>query len=61
MFIGSGASRWDDAGHFPWSIGFNPSYHVEGYRYAKHLPRFNRFVGDRWEPFGELLIFEKGK
>ncbi len=39
LFIGSGASRWDDAAHFPWSIGFNPSYHVEGYLYAKHLLR----------------------
>lgn len=37
LFIGSGASRWDDAAHFPWSIGFNPSYHVEGYLYAKHI------------------------
>ena len=37
LFIGSGASRWDDAAHFPWSIGFNPSYHVEGYLYAKHM------------------------
>ena len=37
LFIGSGASRWDDPEHFPWSIGFNPSYHVEGYLYAKHI------------------------
>ena len=37
LFIGSGASRWDDAAHFPWSIGFNPSCHVEGYLYAKHI------------------------
>ena len=37
LFIGSGASRWDNAEQFPWSIGFNPSYHVEGYLYAKHL------------------------
>lgn len=37
LFIGSGASRWDDPEHFPWSMGFNPSYHVEGYLYAKHI------------------------
>ena len=37
LFIGSGASRWDNAAQFPWSIGFNPSYHVEGYLYAKHM------------------------
>ena len=61
LFIGSGASRWDDAAHFPWSIGFNPSYHVEGYLYATYLPRFNRFAGDRREPFLKFLTFEKGK
>ncbi len=37
LFIGSGASRWNDPGHYPWSIGFNPSYHVEGYLYARHI------------------------
>jgi branched-chain amino acid transport system substrate-binding protein len=37
LFIGSGASRWDDPEHYPWSIGFNPSYHVEGYLYAQHI------------------------
>ena len=37
LFIGSGASRWDDAAHFPWSMGFNPSYRVEGFLYARHM------------------------
>jgi branched-chain amino acid transport system substrate-binding protein len=37
LFIGSGASRWDNAEQFPWSMGFNPSYHVEGYLYAKYM------------------------
>ena len=37
LFIGSGASRWDDPDHFPWSMGFNPSYHAEGFIYARHL------------------------
>jgi branched-chain amino acid transport system substrate-binding protein len=37
LFVGSGASRWDDAEHMPWTMGFNPSYHVEGYLYAKHM------------------------
>jgi branched-chain amino acid transport system substrate-binding protein len=37
LFVGSGASRWDDAEHLPWTMGFNPSYHVEGFLYAKHM------------------------
>ncbi len=37
LFIGSGASRWDDPEHFPWSMGFNPSYHAEGFLYARHI------------------------
>ena len=37
LFVGSGNSRWDDPKHFPWSIGFNPSYHTEGFLYAKHM------------------------
>jgi branched-chain amino acid transport system substrate-binding protein len=37
LFVGSGASRWDDPQHFPWTIGFNPSYHAEGYLYAKDM------------------------
>ena len=37
LFVGSGASRWNDPEHFPWTIGFNPSYHTEGYLYAKHM------------------------
>lgn len=37
LFVGSGASRWDDPGHFPWTIGFNPSYHAEGFLYAKDM------------------------
>ena len=39
LFIGSGASRWDNPAQFPWSIGFNPSYHIEGYIYAQHMLR----------------------
>ena len=37
LFVGSGASRWNDPEHFQWTIGFNPSYHTEGYLYAKHM------------------------
>jgi branched-chain amino acid transport system substrate-binding protein len=37
LFVGSGASRWDDPEHFPWTMGFNPSYHAEGALYARHM------------------------
>jgi branched-chain amino acid transport system substrate-binding protein len=37
LFVGSGASRWDDPEHFPWTIGFNPSYHAEGFLYARNM------------------------
>jgi branched-chain amino acid transport system substrate-binding protein len=37
LFVGSGASRWDDPKTNPWTIGWNPSYHTEGYLYAKHM------------------------
>ena len=29
LFVGSGASRWGDPEHFPWTIGLQPSYRSE--------------------------------
>jgi branched-chain amino acid transport system substrate-binding protein len=37
LFVGSGASKWGDPEHFPWTIGLIPDYHGEGYVYAKHI------------------------
>ncbi|MDB5410015.1 MAG: branched-chain amino acid transporter substrate-binding protein [Rhodospirillales bacterium] len=37
VFIGSGASRWADPAHFPWTIGGLPTYRVEGGVYAKYI------------------------
>ena len=37
LFVSTGASRWDDPRHFPWTIGFNPSYRLEGKTYAGHI------------------------
>ena len=37
LFVSTGASRWDDPQHFPWTLGFNPSYRLEGKTYAGHV------------------------
>ena len=37
VFIGSGASKWNDPKHFPWSIGWQPSYQSEARIYARYI------------------------
>ena len=37
LFISSGAARWSDPKNFPWSMGWNPSYQVEGRIYGQHI------------------------
>lgn len=37
LFASTGATKWADPEHFPWTIGFNPSYQREGRTYAKHI------------------------
>jgi ABC-type branched-subunit amino acid transport system substrate-binding protein len=37
IFIGSGASKWNDPKHFPWSIGWQPSYQSEARIYARYI------------------------
>jgi len=37
LFVGAGATLWGDHEHFPWSIGFQPSYQAETAVYAKYL------------------------
>ena len=37
LFVGSGASMFSDPQHYPWTIGFNPSYRSEGRVFAKHI------------------------
>ena len=34
VFVSSGATRWNDPEHFPWTVGFNPTYEMEGRLYA---------------------------
>ena len=36
LFVATGASKWGDPQHFPWTMGFQPDYHTEAVIYAKH-------------------------
>lgn len=37
LFVGSGASRWNDPENYPWTTpGVVPSYVLEGYAFARH-------------------------
>ena len=37
LFAATGASRFTDPKHFPWTMGFNPSYFVEGRIYGQYI------------------------
>jgi branched-chain amino acid transport system substrate-binding protein len=37
LFVSSGATRWNDPEHFPWTVGFNPTYEQEGRIYAQYI------------------------
>ncbi|MCA6115325.1 ABC transporter substrate-binding protein [Bradyrhizobium sp. WSM 1738] len=37
LFVATGATKWNDPKHFPWTIGWQPSYQSEGRIYAKYL------------------------
>jgi branched-chain amino acid transport system substrate-binding protein len=37
LFTATGATRWGDPAHFPWTMGFNPSYQLEGTTYGKYI------------------------
>jgi branched-chain amino acid transport system substrate-binding protein len=37
LFVASGADVFSDPEHFPWTMGFNPSYQTEAHIFAKHI------------------------
>jgi branched-chain amino acid transport system substrate-binding protein len=40
LFVASGATTWGrDAGKYPWTIGFQPSYAAEGFVYGQYVAR----------------------
>ena len=30
LYVSTGASKWGDPQHFPWTMGFQPDYNTEG-------------------------------
>jgi branched-chain amino acid transport system substrate-binding protein len=67
LFVATGASKWGDPKHFPWTMGFQPDYHTEAVIYAKHvlanvkdpkigvLMQNDDYGKDYWEGFKEGL------
>lgn len=39
LFISTGADKWGDHEHFPWTMGYPPSYRTEAQIYAKYMLR----------------------
>ncbi|MFI4998928.1 MAG: ABC transporter substrate-binding protein [Reyranellales bacterium] len=73
LFVATGASKWGDPKHFPWTMGFQPDYHTEAVIYAKHvlanikdakiavLMQNDDYGKDYWEGFKEGLGKEVGR
>ncbi len=67
LYLATGASKWGDYQHFPWTMGYQPDYHTEGVIYAKHIlanvkePRIgvlmqnDDYGKDYWDGFREGL------
>ena len=36
LFVGAGATMFGDPKHFPYTIGYQPNYHIEASIYARH-------------------------
>jgi branched-chain amino acid transport system substrate-binding protein len=34
LFVATGAAKWNDPKHFPWTMGFQPNYQLEARIYA---------------------------
>src|SRR2546430_3978627 len=61
LFVATGATKWNDPQHFPWTMGFQPNYQTEGRIYAqyvlKNLPdrseerRVGKECRSRWSPY----------
>ena len=37
LFVGSGADQWNDPAHYPWTIGWQPSYGTEARIFARYV------------------------
>ena len=60
LFVSTGASKWADPKKYPWTIGFNPSYRVEGHTYAEHIlktkPKAKIAVLYQGDDFGKDIL-----
>jgi branched-chain amino acid transport system substrate-binding protein len=57
LFVATGAAKWNDPKHFPWTIGWQPSYQIEARIYAryilKHMPNAKIGVLYQNDDFGK--------
>jgi branched-chain amino acid transport system substrate-binding protein len=37
LFVATGATKWNDAKNFPWTMGWQPNYQTEGRIYAQYI------------------------
>ena len=37
LFVATGANKWNDPKHFPWTMGWQPSYRIEARIYARYI------------------------
>ncbi len=37
LFVATGATKWGDPQHFPWTMGWQPTYQTEGHIYAQYV------------------------
>jgi branched-chain amino acid transport system substrate-binding protein len=37
LFVQSGATKWNDPQHFPWTMGWQPNYQSESHIYANYI------------------------
>ena len=37
LFVGSGADLWNDPEHYPWTMGWQPSYGTEAHIFARYV------------------------
>ena len=57
LFVASGADKWNDPKHYPWTMGWQPSYRIEARIYAhyilKNLPNAKIAVLYQNDDFGK--------
>ncbi len=60
LFVATGAAKWADPKHFPWTIGWQPSYQIEARIYANyilaHIPNAKIAVLYQNDDFGKDYV-----